>query len=163
MVQFFSFMCQLNMCSVFMFLIQIPQESVDSVLNPTYLPHPPPHPDGDTDNSPLTPASGKRGAYFVPPPHPDIINPGPAFRTGGYSVGTCTRTRTCTCMYMYTCSCNIYLLLAQHLLLHTHRVSSNRTQHPIYTRKFCLCVINTQYTVNSLHLIHAHIISYSKG
>ena len=64
------------------------QESIDSILNPAYLPHPPTPDgarvveDGSSNDSVATPTAVKRGIPFVPPPHPDIINPGPSFNTG---------------------------------------------------------------------------------
>ena len=74
---------------------QTHQDNIDSILNPTYLPDPPPlslPPDSDADDGSSNgapAATGKRGIPFAPPPHPDIINCGPAFRTGKEDNGVC--------------------------------------------------------------------------
>lgn len=68
------------------------QDTIDGILNPTYLPDPPPlslplDSDADEGGSNGAPAAtGKRGIPFAPPPHPDIINCGPAFRTGNEAI-----------------------------------------------------------------------------
>ena len=75
-------------CKCTLYISQKHQDNIDSILNPTYLPDLPPlslPPDNDADEgssngAPV--ATGKRGIPFAPPPHPDIINCGPAFRTG---------------------------------------------------------------------------------
>ena len=83
------------------YFVHTHQENIDSILNPAYLPHPP-HPHGDADDrdssGSATPTTSKRGIPFAPPPHPDIINCGPAFRTG-----TGTFILVYVCLLAVTC------------------------------------------------------------